>query len=263
MAYDNIFKIFEWNSIYDNEVIYDWSICFFRSNTIGCLTANRGFSGLTLKSITSLLQLTSLRCSEELLYDNLIIWTENQLKNQNVANTKENKRKLLGDVLQLFKFEMGDNLEILTKNYVTSLFNWPFSHSTILYKSGASSWVYKITHPEKTVIYGFKMPLSNLSSELMDLTEKFTVQQKWDEIEEFEITFNASLIVKDIYFKKPIVCDEGGNQIKIFFTTKRTRLYQYNGNASNINSSQSNSIDVSLNLLSEEFVPKLHDIFTD
>lgn len=256
MSYANIMEAIEFNQTYNDEAILQKCREFFCKNAIGCLTVNRGFSGLSEASIISLLELNEIRSSEEFLYEHVMLWTENYLRNSNKDVTEANKREVAQDLVNCLQIKYFNSC----CNYVTSRYNWPFSNFSYTYKSNAMQWTCNLNYGEKKVIYGFKMPLSNLIQS-MPIIEEFSLELNAKLVEDFKITVTASLITKDIYFKKPAVCEAGNFNLTLKFKPFRDRLYYYAYSSSN--NSQSTSIQVYLNELSEKFVPELHDIFAN
>lgn len=168
----SIFKIMEWNQT-NNEYLIELKVNqFFSENPIVCLTANRGYIGLSKVALVKLLRRADIRCSDEFLFENLLVWAEHELEKENQEKTVENKKKMIADLLPIFqcRIPIKDDLTF-NKSYLTSRYFWPI-YDKIAYHHGT---IEKITHNQSysvdTMVFGFKLPLHKHNVN----DEKFTI----------------------------------------------------------------------------------------
>lgn len=251
ISLEDIFNDIEWNQMYNDEIISHKTNNFVKENTIACLTFKKGFAGLSKKSIADLLKLDYLKCSDEFLFENLLIWAEEQLRNEENELTTSNIKEMIADLLPFFHMEIKDDLTY-APNYITSRYNWPRQRRYKLVQNDSVFWKCRLNWTSRKIVFGFSISFDNFDSNSSSQTEKFAITVQYDGPsgalqfyeEEFEVTYRDIFVVKNIYLRKPLVClgDFGFN---IKFNTSKVRLL----------------IGEGIFMLYENFFPDIHNIF--
>lgn len=253
----NVFAAYEWNRKYQIEDLSIRIKRFFCKNVIGCLKINAGFKYLSKSSLMDFLSWDNIHCSEELLYENLLIWVKHQLTIQKQEITIDNVKKLLTDFLPLIQIKINDDLSMDSFSYSTSRFNWP---TTIPDNQRQTLYRYDdLTCQEKTVLFGVKMLFSNFSSS--PILEEFkififtSINDKRTKVfeEGFKVRVKDSMSSRDIYFKRPLVIEAGPVELVFQYETSMVRMPQF----------QKNSSWTDLCFLSVPFIHKLHNIYIE
>lgn len=155
------------------------------------------------------------------------------------APTTSNIKRLIAVLLPYFNMEIKEDLTC-APNYITSRCNWPFDSeidNLTVIKSDETEWTFAGSWDTKLIIYGIKIALNSCEK---NATESMIFEEK------FQVNFRESLIVKDIYFRKPFVTDPKDKyDLTVKFESAQKRLY----------------IENWLILLDEHFNPAIHKLF--
>ena len=230
----NVLKILDWNLNYQNYQIMRCCRGFFIENAIGILSNSDQFHKISKKLLKVILSWDVMNCSEKLLFNETLNWSEKQCEFQKLNPSAENKQCLLEDVLHLIRLEVSPNLEVsndFPTNPRINRFNKRRFDNLFVETNIEQTWEEIEPTLEDVTCYGFSIILSNPESKVDDC-EHFlmTIENGSDLLyqKEFSIKTHDYLAIKDFVFEEPIVMEKHKRHVlKVkFFESKRLRYME-------------------------------------
>lgn len=207
---NNVLKMFDWNLKHQQHKIMQTCRRFFIENAIEVLTETEDFYSISKELLKVILSLEILNCSEMLLFNKTIKWTEQQCITSGIDRNIQNKMNIVEDLLYLFRLNVSENLEVFNDFSINPRLNYfhkrRFDNLTKQINVEATNEELQAVNDD-SICYGFSLILSNpdLKPEafehfLMTIeTVNKIVFQK-----EFKIIANDYLVFKDFVFEDPL-----------------------------------------------------------
>eukprot|EP00112_Aurelia_sp_Birch-Aquarium-sp1_P006454 Seg1713.2 transcript_id=Seg1713.2/GoldUCD/mRNA.D3Y31 product="BTB/POZ domain-containing protein 2" protein_id=Seg1713.2/GoldUCD/D3Y31 len=102
---DNAFTLLSQARLFDEPQLAELCLTCIDKNTVDALNAE-GFTDIDAETLSAVLERDSLGARENQLFEAAVKWSDHECRRQNIPNSPENKRKLLGDALYLIRFPL-------------------------------------------------------------------------------------------------------------------------------------------------------------